>query len=140
MRLIIYVNDACANSGYQALLSPEGPGYEATCSDASECSLTMAKGTVTSIRDIVKQAAASFGVLKQEQEESIVQLVSGKDVFVSLPTGFGKSLCYILLPHVFDLWIMDGKKSIVLVVSPLVALMKDQVAVLSPALFICDSL
>ena len=48
------------------------------------------------------------------------------DVFVSLPTGFGKSLCYILLPRVFDLLRGVEKKSIVAVISPLIALMEDQ--------------
>ena len=43
-----------------------------------------------------------------------------------LPTGSGKSLCYTALPSVFD--ILRGKDGhIVIVVSPLVALMKDQV-------------
>lgn len=85
---------------------------------------------IQKLKEIIRQAAISLGYqqLKKEQEESVLQLVSGKDVFVSLPTGFGKSLCYILLPCVFDLYRQDGKKSIVLVVSPLIALMKDQVA------------
>jgi superfamily II DNA helicase RecQ len=95
-------------------------------------SLASSKGTSSSLADIVKQAAGSIGFdLKREQEESIMQLVSGKDVFVSLPTGFGKSLCYTILPLVFDLLSVDEEKSIVLVVSPLVALMKDQVATIS---------
>ena len=52
--------------------------------------------------------------------------VDGRDVFVMLPTGSGKSLCYTALPSVFD--ILRGKDGhIVIVVSPLVALMKDQV-------------
>ena len=59
---------------------------------------------------------------------SIMEFVKGKDVFVSLPTGFGKSLCYILLPIVFDRLRKVDKKSIALVVSPLIALMQDQVS------------
>ena len=58
----------------------------------------------------------------------ISQFASGKDVFVSLPTGYGKSLCYTILPALFDWLHSVEKKSIILVVSPLRALMKDQVA------------
>ena len=65
-------------------------------------------------------------MLKPEQRTSIFQFASGSDVFVSLPTGYGKSLCYTLLPPVFDLLRGVKEKSIVLVVSPLLALMKDQ--------------
>ena len=50
----------------------------------------------------------------------------GKDVFVWLPTGFGKSLCYELLPFLFDVK-RDRADSVVVVVSPLVSLMIDQV-------------
>ena len=62
-------------------------------------------------------------------------------MFVSLPTGYGKSLCYTLLPPVFDL-LRGIEKSMVLVVSPLLALMKYQVASVSEkglsAVFISD--
>ena len=46
-----------------------------------------------------------------------------------LPNGFGKSLCYEVLPFVMDhkLSRIDAKSSLVLVVSPLIALMTDQV-------------
>ena len=51
-----------------------------------------------------------------------------RDVFVSLPMGYGKSVCYFPLPLVFDRLRRVEKKSVVVVVSPLVALMKDQVS------------
>ena len=37
-----------------------------------------------------------------KRRSSLHAFVSGKDVFASLPTGFGKSYCYSLLPLVFD--------------------------------------
>ena len=80
----------------------------------------------------ISRAANSLGyVLKTEQEQSLRKFVAGNDVFVSLPTGFGKSLCYILLPCIFDLIREVEGKSIILVVSPLIALMQDQVATIS---------
>ena len=80
------------------------------------------------IRDAVASVAESYKYhLKKQQEESIFHFVNGSDVFVSLPTGFGKSLCYILLPAVFDTLRKQSKQSIILVVSPLIALMNDQV-------------
>ena len=45
-----------------------------------------------------------------------------------LPTGLGKSMCCIALPLIFDeLRELSSPKSIVIVISPLVSLMKDQV-------------
>ena len=38
--------------------------------------------------------ALGFTSLKPEQEEAITQFTLGRDVFVALPTGYGKSLCY----------------------------------------------
>ena len=52
-------------------------------------------------------------------------------MFVALPTGYGKSLCFGLLPRVFDLLRGVEKESVVIVVSPLVALMKEQAAFFS---------
>ena len=82
----------------------------------------------------VTRAAESLPLgysLKPEQRRSVEKFAAGSDVFVSLPTGFGKSLCYTLLPPVFDLLRGRKSKSIVLVVSPLLALMKDQVAAIT---------
>ena len=57
-----------------------------------------------------------------------MSLLRGNDVFVSLPTGYGKSLCYAALFYAFDQLRASSHPSIIIVVSPLVALMKDQVA------------
>ena len=39
---------------------------------------------------------------KEEQEEAIRSILTGKDTFVSLPSGYGKSLICAALPMVFD--------------------------------------
>ena len=84
------------------------------------------------IWDAITSVAECFKCkLKTQQEESIFYFVKRNDVFVSLPTSFGKSLCYILLPAVsYALW-KQGKKYIILVVSPLIALMNDQLDVIN---------
>jgi len=47
----------------------------------------------------IKQEGLS---LKNQQVEAVKLLSEGKDVFVWFPTGYGKSICYQLLPFVFD--------------------------------------
>ncbi len=66
--------------------------------------------------------------LRAKQQEAVLNFVRGHDVFVSLPTGSGKSLCYGVLPWTFDTLRKTAAQSIVIVVSPLVTLMEDQVA------------
>ena len=73
---------------------------------------------------IVQAARKLDGEVKSEQSRVIKEIVAGKDVFVALPTGYGKSLCYALLPIVFDF--VRGRPPIVLCVSPLISLMVDQ--------------
>ena len=64
--------------------------------------------------------------LRVQQKEAIKNIVvSKKDSLIILPTGFGKSLIFQLLPFVFDSW-LGASKSFILVVSPLNALMRDQ--------------
>ena len=66
--------------------------------------------------------------MKPEQVEVAVALIEGRDVFAILPTDFGKSLCYAGLLVAFDKCQKKERGySIVVVVSPLVAIMKDQV-------------
>ena len=60
-----------------------------------------------------------------EQLRTVRDVLSGLDTFVSLPTGYGKSLCYAILPWAFDELRNTKKASIVLVVSPLVSLTID---------------
>jgi len=60
-----------------------------------------------------------FDAFKDNQDKIIQSLLSGKDTFVIMPTGGGKSLCYQL-----PAMISEG---VAIIVSPLIALMKNQV-------------
>src|SRR6202012_1347566 len=60
-----------------------------------------------------------FSKFKDRQEDIITNVLAGKDTFVIMPTGGGKSLCY-QMPALLS----DG---VAIVVSPLIALMKNQV-------------
>ena len=43
-----------------------------------------------------------FEKVKKKQLEAVCAFVQGHDTFVSLPTGYGKSTIYAILPYVFD--------------------------------------
>ncbi len=71
--------------------------------------------------NLAEQLQEQFGFdgFKGEQEAIIQSLLSGRDAFVIMPTGGGKSLCY-QLPAVIS-------NGVAIIVSPLIALMKNQV-------------
>lgn len=77
-----------------------------------------------------------FSGFRPLQQEIIADVLAGKDVFALLPTGGGKSLCF-QMPALI-------RPGLVLVISPLIALMKDQVDALQasgiPATFLNSSL
>ena len=60
-----------------------------------------------------------FSQFKGQQEKAIESLLAGRDTFVIMPTGGGKSLCYQLPALVSE--------GVAIIVSPLIALMKNQV-------------
>lgn len=64
-----------------------------------------------------------FDQFKGDQQKIIESILSGKDTFVIMPTGGGKSLCY-QLPALIS-------EGIAIIVSPLIALMKNQVDLLA---------
>jgi ATP-dependent DNA helicase RecQ len=91
-----------------------------------------------SLSDAATSLRTHFGFdnFREGQREVIESILAGKDVVVVMPTGSGKSLCYQL-----PAMILDG---VTLVVSPLIALMKDQVDALRarglPATFVNSSI
>src|ERR1051326_6632563 len=97
------------------------------------------------MREMVSEQGRLLGLLKQYfgftsfrpyQAEIVRDALAGKDVFALLPTGGGKSLCFQLPAMV--------RTGLSVVVSPLIALMKDQVDALQaagvPATFLNSSL
>ena len=101
---------------------------------------------ISAIGDAVTQSATKLGFeLKEKQREAVLGFCQGRDVFVSLPTGYGKSIIYAVLPMVFNILKFNGKiyqdlcvlcyciviildvtNSILVCISPLTAIMQEQ--------------
>ena len=77
----------------------------------------------------IASSCAMMGVaeLKEKHKDAIKSFVEGNDVLVILPTGYGKFLCFALLPLVFDYLRGEANTSIIVIcVSPLTSLMMEQ--------------
>ena len=96
------------------------------------------------LRSAISFASTKLGInqLKEQQEISLLSFLRGHDVFVNLPTGYGKSVVYQAAPFCWDYLLalasnVDVRTSDVaenhtsIVVTPLVSLMKDQVQILN---------
>ncbi len=86
--------------------------------------------------DFILKNTFGYDTFRPLQQEVINNVLSGQDTLAVMPTGGGKSLCYQIPALMFD--------GLTLVVSPLIALMADQVQQLRalgvPALFLNSSL
>ena len=77
--------------------------------------------------DALRKACEPFGVTMYAEQKSCVEnLLAKRDVFACMPTGYGKSLIYHALPTVAKL-MGHFSNPAVIVVSPLIALMREQV-------------
>ena len=74
--------------------------------------------TTLSLTDALKRHFG-FDTFKGNQEQIMTNLMEGRDTFVLMPTGGGKSICYQVPALLAD-------TGVAIVVSPLIALMQDQ--------------
>lgn len=103
-----------------ATTTSKTPGKKpAKSAPAKKASKSIGNGQAST--DLVEALQQHFGFnkFKGAQEKIIQTLMSGKDTFVIMPTGGGKSLCY-QLPAMMS-------EGVAIIVSPLIALMKNQV-------------
>lgn len=94
--------------------------------------------TIAALKYALSKMGMDKQTLKDKQEAAIMSILDGKDTMVILPTGYGKSLVYQVAPLSTD-FIRHStdcscdqlshveQKSIAVVISPLIALMSDQV-------------
>ena len=56
------------------------------------------------VEDALQEAVKKLGYseVREKQREAILHFVQGKDIFISIPTGAGKSLCYYTLPLLYE--------------------------------------
>jgi superfamily II DNA helicase RecQ len=79
-------------------------------------------------KEAVIKATTEAGItfqLKDKQIECLKNVVLGRDSVGILPTGYGKTLIYTLLPSILDEYYAKAGH-IIVVISPLVALMEEQ--------------
>ena len=71
----------------------------------SQCAFFSILIITMNLVDAIEESKRLLGIasLKEKQEAAIISFLGGRDTVVSLPTGYGKSLIYALLPHAFDM-------------------------------------
>ena len=130
------VSDGDRDLWPDGILSPQITDFRLHCAESRANPKMSERSVPDTFLEGVKYALEKVGkaniTLKQKQEE-ILKIIALKqrDVLAILPTGYGKSLIYQIIPPLMD-YMDSGKrptqnKSIVLVVSPLNALIRDQV-------------
>ena len=91
--------------------------------------------------DILRSRGHKRFKIEPKQEEALQKIVlDGQDCLIVLPTGYGKSLIYQPLPSLFDRVAKDSSKEKSVVVSPLTALIDDQIKKLNAHGVCCASL
>src|SRR5206468_3752199 len=113
-----YVRDVVGKVGTVQAAAAVANGRHAAIPDVSLTSVTRERRS-GGIREVLRNCFG-FESFRPNQEEVCQALTNGRDVLLVMPTGSGKSLCY-QLPGI----VLGGTT---LVISPLIALMEDQVA------------
>ena len=83
------------------------------------------------MKDAANRAPIKLGYamgMKKEHLEVVLAFLSGNDVFAILPTGFGEVSVMHVLPFAFELLGETEEGPIVVVVTPLSAIVKDQLS------------
>lgn len=121
--------DTFENTDWLKLILPRFYGQTSTKWKIGKMADAMSetRQTKTAYEAALDQVCATFGIQKlhKEQQKAINMFFEGKDVFVSLPTGYGKSVIFQAIPVIASL--LWKKPCTVFIVSPLKALMEDQV-------------
>ena len=98
------------------------------------CDVSLSRPSMEVFRQCVQTICPMFRVspLHESQIQALYSFINGEDVFVNLPTGYGKSLIFQMAPLVHG-WMHENvstcwkKDPIILIISPLLELMQDQV-------------